>query len=226
MMLLQTPLFWAFLTIAAFIAGQQLYLKLHKPIFLPPILTAILLLVGALAITATPYVTYMQGGRFLHELLGPLIVMLAVPLYQQFHTLRRQWLRISLAISAGSLTTIAAAWWLTDWLLNDDVLATTMLAKSITTPVAVAVTQQLGGNTALAASFVIVTGILGAVMIAPMLKLMKLDQPETVGLTLGTCGHAIGTARALELGPVQSAYAATAMTLTATLHAILLPWLF
>jgi len=73
--------------------------------------------------------------------------------------------------------------------------------------------------------FVIVTGILGAVMIVPILSILKMDQPETVGLSLGILAHAIGTGRALELGETESAYAAMAMTLTATLHAVLLPWL-
>ena len=223
MILLHTPLFWAALTITAFMAGQQLYQRCGKPVFLPPILTAIVLLVICLEGTDTAYSTYMEGGRYLHDMLGPVIVMLAVPLYQQLHAMRARWRRIVLAISLGSGTTLACAWGLSQWWLADPMISNTLLTKSITTPVAVAVTSQIGGDPALAAAFVIITGILGAVMIVPILSLMGLNQAHTRGLTLGVCAHAIGTGRALELGPEASAYAAMAMTLTATLHALVLP---
>ena len=223
MILLHTPLFWAALTIASFIVGQQLYLRCGKPVFLPPILTSIVLMAICLEGTGTGYQTYMEGGRYLHDLLGPVIVMLAVPLYQQLHAMRAHWKRIALAISLGSGTTILCAWALSQWWLGDSLISTTLLTKSITTPVAVAVTSQIGGDPALASAFVIVTGILGAVMIVPILSLMGINQPHTQGLTLGICGHAIGTGRALELGPEASAYAAMAMTLTATLHALVIP---
>jgi putative effector of murein hydrolase len=85
--------------------------------------------------------------------------------------------------------------------------------------------RKIGGDPALASAFVIVTGILGAVMIVPILTVIGMNQPQTLGLTLGVCAHAIGTGRALELGPQASAYAAMAMTLTATLHALIIPLL-
>lgn len=225
MTLLQTPLFWAMLTIAAFVLSQQAYLKLRKPVFLPPILLAIVILIAVLLLTHTDYAVYMEGGQYLHDMLGPLIVMLAVPLYQQLKHMKKHWLRIMLAVSCGSLTTVLVAWGMTIWLIGDPLISTTMVTKSITTPVAVAITNQIGGNASLASGFVIITGILGAVLIVPILKLLNMNQPATAGLSLGVCGHAIGTGRALELGETESAYAAMAMTLTATLHAILLPWL-
>jgi putative effector of murein hydrolase len=223
--LLHTPLFWAGLTIAAFIAGQQLYRISGNLVFLPPILTAIVLVIVCIEGTDTSYATYMEGGRYLHDLLGPVIVMLAVPLYQQIHAMRAQWLRILMAVTLGSGTTLAVAWGMSRWLLEDPVISTTLLTKSITTPVAVAIVSQIGGDPALASAFVIVTGILGAVMIVPILTVMRMNQPQTLGLTLGVCAHAIGTGRALELGPQASAYAAMAMTLTATLHALVIPLL-
>lgn len=225
MILLHTPLFWAALTIGAFMVGQKLYLASGKLVFLPPIMTAIVLVISCIELSGVSYATYMEGGRYLHDMLGPVIVMLAVPLYQQLHAMRAQWLTILLAIVLGSGTTLAVAWGLTQWLLDDPVISTTMLSKSITTPVAVAVTTQMGGDPALASAFVIVTGILGAVMIVPILSWMGIQKPDVQGLTLGVCAHAIGTGRSLELGPQASAYAAMAMTLTATLHALVLPLL-
>ncbi|ASP37784.1 hypothetical protein CHH28_03445 [Bacterioplanes sanyensis] len=221
--LLQLPLFWASMTIAAFVGGQQIYRLSGNSPWLPPILSSVTLLVGVLLITGTPYSTYMQGGSLLHVMLGPVIVMLAVPLYQYLHTMRRHWRRIALAIACGSATTIAVAVALTYWWIGDIPLSRTIATKTITTPVAVAVSEQVGGLAAMASAFVIVTGILGGLMAPPLLKLARRDQPHTVGLTLGICAHAIGTSRALELGQQQAAYAALAMTLTATLHALLLP---
>lgn len=222
--LLHTPLFWAALTIGAFILGQQLYRRTGNNAFLPPILTGIILVVVTLELSGVPYATYMEGGTFLHTMLGPVVVMLAVPLYQYLHTMRKQWLRIVLAITLGSGTTVACAVVMTRFWIGNDAITATMYTKSITTPVAVAITEQVGGISALASAFVIITGILGALMIPPLLRLTRMDDPQTTGLTLGICAHAIGTSRALELGPQQSAYAAMAMTLTATLHALVLPW--
>jgi putative effector of murein hydrolase len=100
-----------------------------------------------------------------------------------------------------------------------------MAGKSVTTPVAVAITEQTGGIAALAAAFVMVTGIIGAAIIPLLLKIFRLDSPQITGISLGVCAHAVGTSRAIELGQEYAAYSAMAMTLTATLHAVLLPWL-
>ncbi len=223
--LFSLPLFWAALTIAAFLAGQQLYRLLGNNAFIPPILTGVVLVVTCLELSGVSYQTYMQGGNYLHQMLGPVVVMLAVPLYQFIHTMRKQWLRIALAVTLGSGTSVACAVLLAHFWIGDDAITRTIYTKSITTPVALAISEQVGGISALASAFVIITGILGALMIPPLLKLLRMDDPQAVGLTLGICAHAIGTSRALELGPQQSAYAAMAMTLTATLHALVLPWL-
>ena len=223
--LFSLPLFWAALTIASFLAGQQLYRRLDNNAFIPPILTGVVLVVTCLELSGVSYQTYMQGGDYLNQMLGPVVVMLAVPLYQFIHTMRKQWLRIVLAVTLGSGTTVACAVLLAHFWIGDDAITRTIYTKSITTPVALAISEQVGGINALASAFVIITGILGALMIPSLLKLLRMDDPQAVGLTLGICAHAIGTSRALELGPQQSAYAAMAMTLTATLHALVLPWI-
>ena len=183
------------------------------------------LVVTTLELCNTPYQVYMEGGNLIHIMLGPVIVMLAVPLYQFLHTMRDQWQRIALAVIVGSGTTVACAVLLTQWWVGDEILAKTIATKSITSPVAIAIAEQVGGIAAIASASVIVTGIFGAAMAPALLKMMRQDDAQTVGLTLGICAHAIGTARALELGSEQAAYAAMAMTLTATLHALLLPWI-
>lgn len=223
--LLSMPLFWATLTIGAFVLGQTVYRLTGNSPFLPPILSGVALVVTTLELTDTDYGVYMQGGGIIHMMLGPVIVMLAVPLYQFIHNMRQQWQRIILAVTLGSGTTVAVAVALAYWWIGDYALARTISTKSITTPVAVAITEQVNGITAMASAFVIATGILGALMIPTILRIQRRDQPQTVGLTLGICAHAIGTSRALELGSEQAAYSAMAMTLTATLHALVLPWI-
>lgn len=221
--LLHMPLFWAMLTIAAFTVGQYVYRLLGNTAFLPPILTGIILVSVVLEVTGISFDTYMEGGQYLHLMLGPVVVMLAVPLYQFIHVMKKEWLRISLAITLGSGTTVAVAVAMAHFWIGNDPITITMSTKSVTTPVAVTVSEQLGGVGALASAFVIITGVFGALMIPPLLKSVKLDDPKAMGLTLGVCAHAIGTSRALELGNQQAAYSAMAMTLTATLHAVLLP---
>lgn len=223
--LLHMPLFWAMLTIAAFSIGQQVYRLLGNTAFLPPILTGIILVSVVLEVTDISFEMYMEGGQYLHLMLGPVVVMLAVPLYQFIHVMKKEWLRISLAIILGSGTTVAVAVVMTHLWIGSDPITVTMSTKSVTTPVAVTVSEQLGGISALASAFVIITGVFGALMIPPLLKSVKLNEPKAVGLTLGVCAHAIGTSRAIELGNQQAAYSAMAMTLTATLHAVLLPWI-
>ncbi len=221
--LLQLPLFWATLTIGAFVLGQQVYRLSGNSVFIPPILTGLVLVITVVELTGTSFQTYMTGGDYLHQMLGPVVVMLAVPMYQFLHSMRAQIIRILLAVVLGSGVTVAVAAGLVHWLVGDAVITTTMHTKSITTPVAVAVAEQVGGIPALASVFVMITGLMGALLIPPLLKVTKLDRPQALGLALGTCAHAVGTGRAMELGSQQAAYSAMAMTLTGTLHAVVLP---
>ncbi len=222
--LLNTPLFWATLTIAGFIIGQHVYRLTGNNPFTQPVLLGLLLVVIVVEISGTTYSTYMQGGDYLHQMLGPVVVMLAVPMAEFMASMRRQWVRILLAVSLGSGVTIAVAGSLTYWYLADSVVANTIMTKSVTTPIAVAIAEQVGGIPALSSAFVMITGLLGALMVPTILKVARITEPQAQGVALGVCAHAIGTARALELGQQQAAYSAMAMTLTGTLHAIILPF--
>lgn len=221
--LLTMPLFWAMLTIAFFLLGQKLYAALGNSAFAPPILTGLVLVVLTLYVTGTSFEQYMEGGQYLHLMLGPVVVMLAVPLYQFFHAIRKDALRIFLAVTLGSGVTVGVAVALTIWWVADHTVVASVAAKSVTTAVAVVLTEEMGGIAALASVCVMITGFAGVVVIPPLLRAAKLDQPKSMGLSLGVCAHAIGTSYALEMGEEQAAYSAMAMTLTATLHAIVLP---
>lgn len=224
--LLQLPSTWLMVTLGAYLLGLKIYQSLNNAPWLPPVLSGFLIVILALWITDTPYETYQQGGQLLSFFLGPVVVGLAIPLFHHFHSMRKQFLRLLLAITFGSLTTVFVAVALTHYWIGIDAITITMASKSVTTPVAVAISEQTGGLPALAAAFVMITGIIGAAIIPLLLKLFRCENPQITGVSLGICAHAVGTSRALELGQEYAAYSAMAMTLTAALHAIVLPWLF
>ncbi len=223
--LLQLPSTWLMVTLGAYLLGLKIYQSLNNAPWLPPVLSGFLIVILTLWITDTPYETYQQGGQLLSFFLGPVVVGLAIPLFHHFHSMRKQFLRLLLAITFGSLTTVFVAVALTHYWIGIDAITITMASKSVTTPVAVAISEQTGGLPALAAAFVMITGIIGAAIIPLLLKWLHCDNPQITGVSLGICAHAVGTSRALELGQEYAAYSAMAMTLTAALHAIILPWL-
>ncbi len=223
--ILQQPTTWLTVTLGAYLLGQKLYQSLNHASWLPPVLSGFLIVTSLLWLTDTPYTVYKQGGQLLSFFLGPVVVGLAVPLFYHFHKMKKQFITILFAITFGSLTTVGTAIALAHYWISIDAITSTIASKSVTTPVAVAIAEQTGGISALAAAFVIVTGIIGAAIIPPLLKLFRLGSPQTTGISLGVCAHAVGTSRAIELGQEYAAYSAMAMTLTASLHAILLPWL-
>lgn len=221
--LLLHPITWLTLTIGAYLLGQKIYQGLNNATLLPPVLSGFLLIILALWLTDTPYQIYNQGGGLLSYFLGPVVVGLAVPLFYHFHNMKKQMLIIILAVLAGTLSSVIIALALTHYWIGIDTITNSMASKSVTTPVAIAITEQINGIPALAAAFVMVTGIVGAIIIPPLLTLLKLDGPQATGIALGGCAHAVGTSRAIELGQEYAAYSAIAMTLTATLHALILP---
>ena len=162
-----SPLLFLTLTLAAFQAGTWLYTRSgHKP-FLNPVLTAVILMVGLLTLSGTTYETYFEGAQFVHFLLGPATVALAIPLYRQFDRVRRSALALITSLICGSLTAIGTATGL-GWLMGASRETLISLApKSVTAPVAMGITEQLGGLPSLTAVMVILTGILGAVLGPP-----------------------------------------------------------
>lgn len=221
-----SPLLFLTLTLAAFQAGTWLYDRFdHKP-FLNPVLTAVIVVVGLLSLSGTTYETYFEGAQFVHFLLGPATVALAIPLYRQFDRVRRSALALVTSLLCGSLTAIGTATGL-GWLLGASRETLLSLApKSVTAPVAMGITEQLGGLPSLTAVLVILTGILGAVLGPPLLNLMRVKDWRARGLALGTASHGIGTARALQASELSGAFSGLAMGLNALATAILLPLLW
>lgn len=218
-----SPLLFLTLTLAMFQVGTWVYNRSGQKPFLNPVLTAVILVVGLLTLSGTSYETYFEGAQFVHFLLGPATVALAIPLYRQFDRVRRSALALIVSLICGSLTAIGSAVGL-GWLLGASRETLLSLApKSVTAPVAMGITEQLGGLPSLTAVLVILTGILGAVIGPMMLNLLRIRDWRARGLALGTASHGIGTARALQVNELAGAFSGLAMGLNALATAILLP---
>ncbi len=225
-----TPLTGLTLTLAAYVAGQWLFRRFRHNPLVNPVLIAVILLVGLLTLTGVDYATYFEGAQFVHFLLGPATVALAVPLYRQFDKVRRSALSLGAALVAGSATAVVTAM-LIGWGMGASREVLVSLApKSVTTPIAMGIAELTGGLPSLTAVLVILTGILGAVLGTSVLRIVGVSDPKATGFAMGLASHGIGTARALELGETQGAFAGLAMGLNGLLTAVALPllmvWIF
>ncbi|MCP5367221.1 MAG: LrgB family protein [Hyphomicrobiales bacterium] len=221
-----TPLLHLTLTLVAFQLGTWIYRRGGGNPMLNPVLLAVLMLVAVLVATGTSYQRYFGGAQFVHFLLGPATVALAIPLYRQIDRVRRSALAMVASILAGSVTAAATAVGI-GYVLGGSATALVSLApKSVTAPVAMGIADQLGGLPSLTAVLVILTGILGAMAGPGLLRLLRIDDPAARGTAMGTASHGIGTARAVQMGEVAGAFSGLAMGLNALATAILLPLLW
>jgi predicted murein hydrolase (TIGR00659 family) len=221
-----SPLLHLMLTLVAFQFGSWIYRKGGLNPLLNPVLIAVLLLVAMLSATGTSYPAYFEGAQFVHFLLGPATVALAIPLYRQFDRVRRSAMALLASILAGSLTAAASAIGIA-WALGGSLDTLISLApKSVTAPVAMGITEQLGGLPSLTAVLVILTGVLGAMLGPPLLNLMGIRDWAARGVAMGTASHGIGTARALQVNELAGAFSGLAMGLNALATALLLPLLW
>ena len=220
-----SPLLWLTVTLIAYQAGLWLHRKAGGSPLVNPVLLAVLLVVGLLTVSGTDYRSYFDGAKFVHFLLGPATVALAVPLYKQLQVLKRSWAAIVVAIICGSLTAATSAVAI-GWLSGASRQTLASLApKSVTTPIAMGISEQLGGLPSLTAVLVILTGILGAMLGRWVLDAVRVRDWRARGIAVGTAAHGIGTARALQVNEVAGAFSGLAMGLNGLATAVLLPLL-
>lgn len=218
-----SPLLHLTLTLAAYQLSVFLYRRGRLNPLLNPVLLSIVLIVVTLSGTGTTYETYFEGAQFVHFLLGPATVALAIPLYRQVDKVRRSALAVLTSIVSGSITAVVSAV-LIAWMLGGSRDALVSLApKSVTAPVAMGITEQLGGLPSLTAVLVITTGIFGAMIGPYLLDLLRIKNMAARGVAMGTASHGIGTARALQASEVAGAFSGLAMGINALATAILLP---
>jgi predicted murein hydrolase (TIGR00659 family) len=217
------PLLWLTVTLGAYAVADRLSAASGRHPLVNPVLVAVALVAVVLVVSGTPYPAYFAGAQFVHFLLGPATVALAIPLFRNLAQVRRRLLPIVAALLAGSMTAIGSAVAVA-WMLGADDAALAALApKSITAPIAMGVAAGIGGDPALAAVLVILTGITGAVLVTPMMNLMGIRDYAARGFAAGVAAHGIGTARAFQVDDVAGTFAGIAMGLNALLTALALP---
>ncbi len=220
-----SPLLWLTATLAAYALADELQRRLGRHPLANPVLLAVAALVLVLAATRTPYATYFDGAQFVHFLLGPATVALAVPLAAKMNDVRRLLVPMIAAVVVGSIVAIITAT-ATAWALGASPATLLSLApKSVTTPIAMAIAQQIGGTPALTAVLVILTGITGAVMVTPVMNALGLTDYAARGFAAGVASHGIGTARAFQVNERAGTFAGLGLALNGLITAVLAPLL-
>jgi len=210
------------LTVAAYAASRRLQRRTGLTL-LNPVLVSVAAIIALLRLAGASYADYDQGGRLVGALLGPTVVALALPLARQLDALRRHARAILTAVVLGSLVGVASAVSTAALLGASPAVVRSLAPRSVTTPIAIAVSARVGGIPALSAAVVIATGILGALAGPELLRALGIRSRTAIGLALGASSHGIGTARAVQEGEQEGATSGLAMALTGLATALLAP---
>jgi len=218
-----SPLLGLTVTLLAYQAAYWVYVKANMNPLANPVALSVAMLVGLLWFTDTPYATYFEGAQFVHFLLGPATVALAVPLYANLAALKRNLVPLGGALVAGSAAAVLSAVGI-GWALGASRETLLSLApKSVTTPIAMGIAEKLGGLPSLTAVLVVTTGIVGAVLARGTLNLLRVRDHAVRGFALGVAAHGIGTARAFQVSETMGAFAGLGMGLNGMATAFLFP---
>lgn len=220
--LIQHPLFAFGLTLGVYQVALAAYEKTRWMIF-QPVLVSMVILIATLLVLRIDYADYKQGTQLLTVILGPATVALAVPLYLNMRRVRQVLWPTLITLFVGGLfaTVLGVA---LAWLFGAEALILKTIApKSVTTPIAMLVAEEIGGAASLAAVFVMITGVLGAMLGVEVLRLLRITNSAAQGMALGIVAHAVGTARALQESEEAGAFAALAMSIMGVLTAVLMP---
>jgi predicted murein hydrolase (TIGR00659 family) len=210
--------FGVVLSLAAYEIGRLLQRKFRLAVF-NPLLIAIVLTSAALILLRVDYDSYYSGAKYISYLLTPATVCLAVPLYERMNLLKRNMKALAAGILSGVLASFACVLILAKLFGLSHAQYVTLLPKSITTAIGMGVSEALGGTVPITVAVIIVTGILGNVIAEGLFRLFGIRHPVAKGLALGTASHAIGTARAMEMGEIEGAMSSLAITVCGLLTA-------
>ena len=218
-----TPLLWLFVTIAAYVIGLRVQRTLgHSPLA-SPVLIAIAIVAAVVMASENSYTTYFAGAQFINFLLGPATIALAIPLVKNLSYVRAHWRSIVTALVAGSLTSsvtgVAIVWALG----GSRAVALSMAPKAVTTPIAMAVSTEIGGLPALTASLAIMGGIFAAVIGQSLLRSLRIEDWRAHGLAAGVAGSGVAAAQVASRDPLGAAFAALGVGLNGLVTALLVP---
>lgn len=220
-----SPLLWLTLTLLAYQGAYWVYQRLNYQPLANPVPLSVAFLVGVLLLTHTDYHTYFDGAQFIHFLLGPATVALAIPLYAHLNHVRRLLIPLLGALVLGSATAILTAVGVAKALGASPQTLLSLAPKSVTTPIAMGISEKIGGLPALTAVFVILTGIIGSVSAKVILDLLKIKDHGVRGFSVGLAAHGLGTARAFQVSELAGAFSGMAMGLNGVVTAFLAPLL-
>jgi predicted murein hydrolase (TIGR00659 family) len=219
-----TVLFGLVATIAVYLVCRRIYRRWPYSL-LSPMFTSLLGLILLLTLLRVPYATYMAGAHYLTGLLQPATVAFAIPLYRHRQLLRRHAGTVITCLGVGILTAVASSMALAEWLHLGHRLALSLAPRSITTPVAIGISQVIGGNPVLTAVFVILTGMTG-ILIGPLLiRAVGIRSAFAKGALMGMGAHGIGTSKAFEFGPAEGTISSLSMVMAALMGVFLTPWI-
>ncbi|MBY8168788.1 LrgB family protein [Vibrio fluvialis] len=216
---------WLIVTIVVFFFARWVAKKGNSP-FLNPLLICIGIIIPLLMYLKVPFETYYADNKWLSDLLQPAVVALAYPLYEQLPQIRANWRITMLACGVGSVMSMLTASLIAVGMKADITLIAALMGKSVTTPIAMEVASNLGGEPAVAAILVLMVGLFGAILAYPIYTLLNVTHPIARGLTMGTVSHALGTATCAEKDPRDAAFSSLALVVCGVITSILAPSLF
>lgn len=211
--------FGVFISLAAYEAGLLLKRKFRLAI-LNPLLIATICVMGILLVLKVDYAQYQEGAKYISYLLTPATVCLAVPLYRQMSLLKKNLKAVAAGILSGVLASLCSVYLLARLFCLTHEQYVTLLPKSITTAIGMGISEELGGMVTITVAVIIITGILGNVIADFVYRIFRIEEPVAKGLALGTASHAIGTAKAMELGQVEGAMSSLAIAVAGLLTVI------
>ena len=212
--------FGVMISVAAYEIGVLLKKKFKLAIF-NPLLIAIAVIIVILAITGVEYDTYNDGAKYLSYLLTPATVCLAVPLYEQLEILKKNLKAILAGILAGALTSVTSVLILAILFGLSHEEYVTLLHKSITTAIGMGVSEELGGIVTITVAVIIITGVLGNMFAEAVCRIFWIEEPIAKGIGIGSASHAIGTAKAMELGDIEGAMSSLSIAVSGLITVIL-----
>lgn len=220
--LTSNPLFGLILTIAVFLFFKEIERHYPHPL-ISPLLLSIVAIMLILWLTKIPYEHYFKGGQFIDMMISPATVALAIPLYRSIHLLKKHFKSILIGITIGSVFNIGLTFLFAVMFKLDKTLIASLIPESVTTAIALDISKQIGGISAITVLAVIVTGNLGPLLGPTLMKIGRIDDEVAQGLALGTTAHAIGTGKAMEMGEVQGAMSGLAIVIAGIVTVIVAP---
>lgn len=216
--------FGMILSLGAYMIGFEIQKK-WKKVYLNPLLISIALVIAFLMVTGISCETYQNGAKYLSYFLTPVTVCLAVPLYKQLEILKKNLAAVVVSIGIGCLVHAGVLILVTVLCKMDQQLLRSIMSKSVTTAIALGVTNEIEGIQGITVIGVMIAGISGAVAGPAILKLFHITEPVAQGLAMGSASHAVGTSKAIELGEIQAAMSSLAIVVTGILTVIIVPWM-